>query len=179
MPFHDQTVGHGRTPLGFVLPPRRHEHSPDVRNIYQLVGLGMSTRWWIRRCLDCQARNISRQTVRSPPRLLTRKNCLGVHFAIDYFDPLAVTDRSNFDTLSFTDRSSHRADMYAVNAAESRLKAREVLLSTCVSYYGAAPRPFCRKPAHSSAHVALNRGTLSSVLTRSPRVILIRMVTAE
>ena len=38
--------------------------------------------------------------------------------SVDYFRPLPVTPRGNTYILLFTDRFSHRADMYAVTAAE-------------------------------------------------------------
>lgn len=37
---------------------------------------------------------------------------------VDYFEPLPVTPRGNAYILLFTDRFSHRLDMYAMTAAQ-------------------------------------------------------------
>ena len=42
----------------------------------------------------------------------------GITVSVDYFAPLPITPRGNTYILLFTDRFSHRADMYADTAAE-------------------------------------------------------------
>ena len=42
----------------------------------------------------------------------------GAAVSVDYFGPLPVTPRGNAYILLFTDRFSHRADMFPVTAAE-------------------------------------------------------------
>ena len=76
------------------------------------------TKWWVRRCLKCQARKTSRQTVRWPVLPIPLTNSPGVAVSVDYFGPLPITARGNSYILLFTDRFSRRADMFAVTTAE-------------------------------------------------------------
>ena len=76
------------------------------------------TKWWVRRCLKCQARKISCQTIRWPTLSVPLPNNPGVSASVDYFGPLPTTARGNSYILLFTDRFSRRADMFAVTAAE-------------------------------------------------------------
>ena len=76
------------------------------------------TKWWFRRCLKCQARKTSRQTVRWPVLPIPLPNSPGVSVSVDYFGPLPTTARGNSYILLFTDRFSRRADMFAVTTAE-------------------------------------------------------------
>ena len=82
------------------------------------VGIDVSARWWIRRCLKCQARKTSRQTIRWPTLSLPLPNSPGITVSVDYFGPLPLTPRGNAYILLFTDRFSRRADMFAVSAAQ-------------------------------------------------------------
>jgi len=82
------------------------------------VGMDVSARWWIRRCLKCQARKTSRQTIRWPTLSLPLPNSPGITVSVDYFGPLPLTPRGNAYILLFTDRFSRRADMFAVSAAQ-------------------------------------------------------------
>ena len=82
------------------------------------VGMDVSARWWIRRCLMCQARKTSRQTIRWPILSLPLPNGPGITVSVDYFGPLPLTPRGNVHILLFTDRFSRRADMFAVSAAQ-------------------------------------------------------------
>ena len=75
--------------------------------------MDISTRWWLRRRLKCQARktlcqNTGWLTLSSPlpngPDMLVR---------VDYLGPLSLTPRGNAYILLFTDRFIHRDDMYA------------------------------------------------------------------
>ena len=76
------------------------------------------TKWWVCRCLTCQARKTSRQTVRWPVVPIPLPNSPGVAVSIDYFGPLPITARGNSYIVLFTDRFSRRADMLAVTTAE-------------------------------------------------------------
>ena len=76
------------------------------------------TKWWVRRCLKCQARKTSRQTIRWPTISVPLPNSPGISISVDYFGPLPTTARGNSYILLFTDRFSRRADMFAVTAAE-------------------------------------------------------------
>ena len=85
---------------------------------YWWVGMEAWTKWWVRRCLKCQARKTSRQTVRWPVLPIPLPNSPGVAVSVDYFGPLPITARGNSYILLFTDRLSRRADMFAVTTAE-------------------------------------------------------------
>ena len=76
------------------------------------------TKWWVRRCLKCQARKTSRQTVRWPILSISLPNSPGVAVSVDYFGPLPITVLGNAYILLFTDRFSRRADMFTVTTAE-------------------------------------------------------------
>ena len=78
---------------------------------YRWVGMEVCTKWWVRRCLKCQARKTSRQTVRWPVLPTPLPNSPGVAVSVDYFGPLPITARGNSYILLFTDRFSRRADM--------------------------------------------------------------------
>ena len=89
-----------------------------LERFFWWVGMEVCTRWWVRRCLKCQARKTSRQTVRWPVLPTPLPNSLGVAVSVDYFGPLPITARRNSYILLFTDRFSRRADMFAVTTAE-------------------------------------------------------------
>ena len=80
--------------------------------------MSVNTRWWLRHCLQGQARKSSRQTARWPILSLPLPSGPGIAISVDYFGPLPVTSKGNCDILLFTDLFSPRADMYAVSAAE-------------------------------------------------------------
>ena len=65
-----------------------------------------------------KARKTSRLTVRWPITSIPLPEGPGIGVSVDYFGPLPVTSRGNTYTLLFTDRFSHRADMFAVTVAE-------------------------------------------------------------
>ena len=81
------------------------------------IGMDISTRWWLRRCLKCQARKTSRQTIGWLILSLPLPNGRGILVSVDYFGPPPITPRGNAYIL-FTDRFSHRADIYATTEAE-------------------------------------------------------------
>ena len=89
-----------------------------LERFFWWVGMEVCTKWWARRCLKCQARKASRQTVRWPVLPIPLPNSPGVAVNVDYFGPLPITARGNSYILLFTDRFSRRADMFAVTTAE-------------------------------------------------------------
>ena len=89
-----------------------------LERFFWWVGMEACTKWWVRRCLKCQARKTSRQTVRWPVLPIPLPNSPGVSVSVDYFGPLPTTARGNSYILLFTDRFSRRADMFAVTTAE-------------------------------------------------------------
>ena len=66
------------------------------------IGVDISTRWWLRRCLKFQASKTSRQTIRSPILSLPLPNGPGILVSVDYFEPLPITTRGNVYILLFT-----------------------------------------------------------------------------
>ena len=89
-----------------------------LERFYWWVGMEVCTKWWVRCCLKCQARNTSRQTVRWPTLSIPLPNGPGISVSVDYFGPLPIRARGTSYILLFTDRFSRRADMFAVTAAE-------------------------------------------------------------
>ena len=89
-----------------------------LERFFWWVGMEVCTKWWVRRCLKCQARKTSRQTVRWPVLPIPLPNSPGVAVSVDYFGPLPITARGNSYILLFTDRFSRRADIFAVTTAE-------------------------------------------------------------
>ena len=90
-----------------------------LERFYWWVGMDVCTaKWWVRRCLRCQARKTSCQTIRWPTLSVPLPNSPGIPVSVDYFGPLPTTARGNAYILLFTDRFSRRADMFAVTAAE-------------------------------------------------------------
>ena len=89
-----------------------------LERFYWWVGMEACTKWWVRRCLKCQARKTSRQTVRWSVLPIPLPNGPGVAVSVDYFGPLPITARGNSYILLFTDRFSRRADMFTVTTAE-------------------------------------------------------------
>ena len=89
-----------------------------LERFFWWVGMEVCTKWWVRRCLKCQARKTSRQTVRWPVLPIPLPNSPGVAVSVDYFGSLPITARGNSYILLFTDRFSRRADMFAVTTAE-------------------------------------------------------------
>ena len=89
-----------------------------LERFYWWIGMNVCTRWWLRHCLKCQARKTPRLTVRWPIITMPLPEGPGIAVSVDYFGPLPVTPRGNTYILLFTDRSSRRADMFPVTAAE-------------------------------------------------------------
>ena len=89
-----------------------------LERFYWWVGMEVCTKWWVRRCLKCQARQTSRQTIRWPTLSVPLPSSPGISISVDYFWPLPTTARGNSYILLFTDRFSRRAELFAVTAAE-------------------------------------------------------------
>ena len=101
------------------------------------TGMSVSTRWWLRRRLQCQARLSSRQTVRWPILALPLPSGPGVVVSVDYFGPLPLTPPGNSYILLFTGRFSHRANMYAVSDAEFTAEgAADILVDKYMLLWG-------------------------------------------
>ena len=89
-----------------------------LERFYWWIDMNISTRWWLRHCLLCQARKSSRQTASWSILWLPLPSGPCIAISVDCFGPLPVTPKGNFYILLFSDRFSRRADMYAVSAAE-------------------------------------------------------------
>ena len=74
-----------------------------LERFYWWIGMEACTKWWVRRCLKCQARKTSRQTVRWPVLPIPLPNSSGVAVSVDYFGPLPITARGNSYILLFTE----------------------------------------------------------------------------
>ena len=95
------------------------------------------TKWWVRRCLKCQAQKTSRQTTRWPTPSIPLPNSSEIFVNVDYFGPLPIKARENSYILFFTDRFSRRADMFAVTAAELTAESTaNILVNRFISPWG-------------------------------------------
>ena len=107
-----------------------------LERFYWWGGMEACTKWWVRRCLKCQARTTSRQTVRWSVLPIPLPNSPGVAVS-DYFGPLPITARGNSCILLFTDRFSRRADMFAVTTAEFTAEgAANILVNHFIPLWG-------------------------------------------
>ena len=108
-----------------------------LERFYWWTGVSVCTRWWLRRCLQCQVRKSSRQTVRWPIIPLPLPSGPDVAVSVDCFTPLPVASRGNSYILLFTDRFSRRAAMYAVSAAEFTAEGTaDILVNRCIPRWG-------------------------------------------
>lgn len=82
------------------------------------IGIDVYTPWWLRRCLKCQARKTSRNTVYWPIYSVPLPSDHGVAVSVEYFRPLLTTPPGNSYNPLFADRFSQRAGMFAATAAE-------------------------------------------------------------
>ena len=78
----------------------------------------MCIRSWVRHWLSCEAPKTTRLTVRWSVISIPLPEGPGVAVSVHYFNPFPVTPRCNTYIFLLTDRFSHRADMFPVNAAE-------------------------------------------------------------
>ena len=88
-----------------------------LQRYYWWPGMEQCTKWWVRRCLKCQARKTPRQTVRWPTLSLPLPNGPGEVVSCDYFGPLPLTPRGNLHMLAYSDRFSRHIALYPVSAA--------------------------------------------------------------
>ena len=101
------------------------------------VGMEACTKWGVRRCLKCQARKASRQTVRWPVLPIPLPNSPGVAVSVDYFGLLPITARGRSYILLFADRFSCHADMFAVTTAEFTAEGTaNILVNRFISLWG-------------------------------------------
>ena len=89
-----------------------------LRRFYWWIGRDISTRWWLRHCLKCQARKTSRHTIHCSTLSLPLPNGPGILVNVDYSGPLPLTLRGNACILLFTDRFSLPADIDATTEAQ-------------------------------------------------------------
>ena len=85
-----------------------------LQRFYRWVGLDQSVRWWTRRCLFCQVRKTSRQTIWWPTALMPLPSGPGQIVSVDYFGPLPITRNGNKHILLYTDRFSRHIAAYAL-----------------------------------------------------------------
>ena len=64
-----------------------------LERFYFWVGMEACTKWWVRRCLECQARKTSCQTIRWPTLSIPLPNSPGISVSVDFFGPLPITAR--------------------------------------------------------------------------------------
>ena len=108
-----------------------------LQRFYWWVGLDQSVRWLVKRCLFCQARNTSRQTIRWPTTLMHLPSSPGQIVSIDYFDPLPITRNGNKTILMYTDRFSRRTVAYAVTQDERTAEGTaRIFVEQCVPLWG-------------------------------------------
>ena len=109
-----------------------------LERFYWWIGMEVCTKqWWVRRCLKCQARKTSRQTIRWPTLSIPLPNGPGISASVHYFGPLPITARGNSFILLFTDRFSRRADMFGVTAAEFTAEGTaNILLNRFIPLWG-------------------------------------------
>ena len=151
-----------------------------IERFFWWIGLEPCVRWWIRRCMTCQARKTSRHTVRWPVIKMPLPNGPGEVVSVDFFGPLPITAQGNQHILLFTDRFSRRAVMHPTTAAEfTAAGVAHVLVDKYIPTWG-CPRKllsdngkqFCseltrevcrllgvKKLATSSFHAMCNGGT--------------------
>ena len=89
-----------------------------LRHFYWWIGRDISTRWWLRPCLNHQARLTSCHTIRWSTLSSPFPNGPGILVSVNYSGSLPLTLLSNACILLFTDRFSRRADMYATTEAQ-------------------------------------------------------------
>ena len=89
-----------------------------LQRFYWWIGLDQSVRWWIGRCLFCQARKTSRQTIRWSTVLMPLSSGPGQIVSVDYFCPLPIARNGNKHILLYTDRFSRHIAAYAMTQDE-------------------------------------------------------------
>lgn len=134
-----------------------------LERLYWWVGMDSSVLWWLRHCHECQARKTSRLTIRWPTLSLPLPNGLDMVVSVDYFEPLLVTPRGNSYVFIFTDRFSHRADVFSPFRPHNTCGRRPTYLSICASRCGAVQQQFCQATNVSFVPSSLTTCAASSV----------------
>ena len=98
-----------------------------LKRSFLWISTNISTRWWLRHCLQCQARK-SRQTSRWAILSLPLPPGPGIAISVDCFGPLPASPKGNSYILLFTDHFTGRADMHAVSAAEFTAEGTQDIL---------------------------------------------------
>ena len=93
--------------------------------------MDISTRWWLRRCLKCQARKTSCQTIRWPTFSLPLPNGPCIFVSVDHLGPLPLTPRGNAYILLYTDHFSRRTDRYTTAEAQFTAPGTADILVDC------------------------------------------------
>ena len=128
-----------------------------LERFYWWIGMSICTRWWLRYCLKCQARKISRLKVRWPISSISLPEGPGIAVSVEYFDPLPITPRANTYILLFTDRFSRLADMFEATAAEFKAEGKANIITNRYIPLWGCPRSilsdnglqFCSKHSHA------------------------------
>ena len=108
---------------------------------YWWIGMDICTWWWLRRCLQCQARKSSRQTVRWPILSLPLPSGPGVAVSVDDFGPLLVTPlRNSYILLSRVDSALAQTCTPSL-LRNSRLRAPPISWSTSIYLFGVSGQP--------------------------------------
>ena len=108
-----------------------------LQRFYWWVGLDQSVRWWIIRCLFCQARKTSRQTIRWPTTLMPLPSGPGQIVRVNYFGPLPITRNGNKHILLYTDRFSRYIAAYAVTQDEHTAEGTaRIFVKQCIPLWG-------------------------------------------
>ena len=101
------------------------------------VGFDQSVRWWIRRCLFCQTRETSRQTIRWPTTFVPLPSGPGQIVSVEYFGPLPITRNGNKHKLLYTDRFSRHVAAYAMTQEERTAEATaRIFVEQYISLWG-------------------------------------------
>ena len=136
------------------------------------------TRWWVRRYLNCQAREPSCHIIRWPTLSVPLPEIPDVSVSVDYFGPLPTKERGNSYIL-FTDRFSRSANIIAVTAAEFTVEGTANILVNRSIPFGVSHSPTSPTMAPNSARNYPPTFINSLVSANSPRVRITRAVTAE
>ena len=94
---------------------------------YWWLGMEICPKRWVRRCVKCQTRKTSRQTIRWPTLFIPFPEIPGISVSVDYVGTLPTTARGNSYILLFTDRFSRRAVMFTLSPPRS---SQQKVLST-------------------------------------------------
>ena len=128
-----------------------------LERFYWWIGMEVCRKWLVRRCLKCQARKISRQTIRWPTLSIPLPNGPRISVSVDYFGLLPITARENSRILLFTDRFNRRADMFAVTATEITAEGTaSILVNRFIPLWGCPLRPYFQH-AHFIPIVAVGK----------------------